>query len=165
MPKEQFPALVATVAITHAAAAVTQTRPTTGQRKADAIGSEKAGTRRHDPLLTNSGKAPKATGQLHRNYPGSSDLYPTRQALYKSRSTAHNEAHTPTSSTAWWTVPDYPQLPHGRLPPRPRRRSIRGKLLENTVQNGHQLQALQNELKREGCFGGIPFPIPQRSTR
>ncbi len=162
--KTGFLALVATVAITQAAAAaVTQDEARQlGSEKLTLIGSEKGGNK-EGTIPPYSGKAPKAPGNYDRNDPGQRPDPYNDKALYTI--TAQNAGQHADKLDGMVDV--FKKYPNFRMDVYPTHRDVEYPkyLLENTVKNATSCKAVQNELKLEGCFGGIPFPIPKTGNQ
>lgn len=156
----QLTALLASALLAPAAlAAVTaEEAKQLGGDKLTAFGAEKAGNK-EGTIPAYSGKAPKAPASYDLKTPGQRpDPYGDKPLF---TITAQNADQYAAQLDGMREV--FNKYPDFKMDVYPTHRNyVYPKyVLDNTLKNATECQAISNELKLQGCWGGFPFPIPK----
>ncbi|HEX5804872.1 MAG TPA: DUF1329 domain-containing protein [Macromonas sp.] len=122
------------------------------------VGAEAAGNK-EGTIPPYSGKAPKAPASYDKTDPGQRPNPYNEKPLFSI--TAANAAQYADKLDAMVEV--FKKYPNFRMDVYPSHRDYAYPkyILDNTVKNATACKGANDELKLEGCYGGVPFPIPK----
>ncbi|MFT3666931.1 DUF1329 domain-containing protein [Piscinibacter sp.] len=129
-----------------------------GGDKLTAVGAERAGNK-EGTIPPYSGKAPKAPAGYDPKDPGQRPSPYDDKPLFSI--TAQNVDQYADKLDHMREL--FKRYPNYRMDVYPSHRDIEYPkyVLDNTIKNATSCKATQKELKLEGCYGGLPFPIPK----
>ncbi len=137
-----------------------------GGSELTSFGSERAGNK--------EGTIPAYTGAGAKTPPGwtphvAQGNYPQRPDPYGEKPlftiTAENAAQYADKLDG--TIEMFKRYPNFRMDIYPTHRDYRmaQHVIDKTIKNATACQAVKNELKLEGCYGGLPFPMPKTGNQ
>ena len=130
-----------------------------------AFGAEKAGNA-EGTIPAYTGTGPKTPPGWK---PGDESRYPQRPNPYDDKPlftiTAENAAQYADKLDGMTEI--FKRFPNFRMDIYPTHRDYRMPqyVSENTIKNATACKAVENELKLDGCYGGLPFPIPKSGNQ
>lgn len=163
-PKSRFIAAAAAALLAQMATAAVSPEEAKqlGGDKLTVFGAEKAGNK-EGTIPAYSGKAPKAPASYNHKDPGQRPDAYNDKPLFSIN--AQNAGQYADKLDAWVDV--FKKYPDFRMDVYPSRRDVAYPkyVLDNTLKNATSCKAVDNELKLEGCYGGMPFPIPKTGNQ